>query len=366
MKVIIAAGGSGGHIFPAIALAKKLKEKRPDIDILFIGSDKELDKRIFKKEGLKFSLLSANKLPYKTTLALVPFSIKLFLDTVKAFFVTASFKPDAVIGFGGYVTAPVILAAFVLRIPRVLHEQNVVPGRANKALFRLANKVALTFEESLKFLGAYQAKAAITGNPIRASIFKDNRLESMKSFGFEPNRFTILVIGGSQGAHFLNESFVNALSGLDAKARCALQVIHITGIKDYEWAKSEYIKMGLAGKVFSFIDDIHEAYSASDLVVTRSGASAIFEAALFGKAMILVPYPFASAHQGENAKAFSRKGAAIEVAENNLTAESFKYSIMSLLSDRKRLIKLGEAAKKLSVPDSANRLAEQILSLAKV
>lgn len=370
MRILIAAGGSGGHIFPAIALARTLKEKKPGIEIKFVGSRKELDRRIFEKEGFSFFLLSANKLPYNKSLKLLLFFAKLKIDILRAFIIIASYKPDVVVGFGGYLSFPVIFAASVLSVPRVLHEQNVVPGRANNFLFRWADAIAISFDETKKFLGPYAGKAVFTGNPIRYEFFsalnrKDGRELAIKQFGLDTDKFTILVIGGSQGAHFLNEAFIQAIALIRDDIKIYLQVIHITGIKDYEWAVKEYRKIGSPeARVYSFIDRIEEAYGAASLVVTRSGASALFELAFFGKPMILVPYPFAMSHQSDNARVFSKNGAAIEIEEGKLSAGVFKDAITILFNDRYRLKGLAESAKRLSVPEASGNLARLVLTYA--
>jgi len=365
LKVLIAAGGSGGHIFPAIALARTLKEEFDGIEIRFLGSHKELDKRIFEKERFRFSLISANKLPYGVSLAILPFLARFFFDLVKTFFITAAYRPGVVVGFGGYVSFPEILTARIFGIPTLVHEQNAVPGRANKALFRLADKTALSFEHTKKYLEKDVARLAVlTGNPIRQEMLKDDRSFGIRRFGLLASKFTILVIGGSQGAHALNEKFIKALSLIDESARSSMQVIHITGIKDYEWAVKEYsIVSKLDHRVYSFIDRIEEAYSAADLVVTRAGASAIFEIAAFGRAMILVPYPFAMSHQSENAREFSANNAAIEIGEKDLSPEVFKDNILNMINDRARLKSIGESARRLAIPAASNNLAREVIAL---
>jgi len=364
MKILIAAGGSGGHIFPAIALGRAIKAADQSADLLFIGSDKALDRRLFEKEGVRFSLLTANKLPYGVSLRLVPFAAKLLFDIVKSFFIILRNSPDAVIGFGGYVSFPVNAAAYVLHVPKIVHEQNVVPGRANKALFDLADKVAISFEGTRKFLGKNSDKAVLTGNPIRSEIFSDDRPGGIRRFGLDLNKFTLLVIGGSQGAHVLNETFVNALLAMSQKDRDSFQVIHITGAKDYEWALEAYKAAGIEHRVHSFVDRIEEAYAASDLVVTRSGASALFELALLGRPMILVPYPFAMSHQKENAVAFSGSGAAVLLEEKTLSAGLFKDTVLDLVNDKDRLRRMGDAARKLSLPGASQALARTVCQVA--
>lgn len=362
---MIAAGGSGGHIFPAIALAAILSGRGGDaVDIKFVGSNRPLDRRIFEHEAVKFSLLSMNRLPYRVTFGLVIFFMKLVFDILKSFFIVLSYRPDVVVGFGGYVSVPVISSSFLFGLPVVVHEQNVIPGRANRLLFKMADMIAVSFEETLKYLGSDKKKAVFTGNPIRARMLKDTKEEARLRLGLDKAKFTILVIGGSQGAHALNETFIKALHEINGKEKESLQIIHITGIKDYEWAREEYETLGLRNHVHSFIDRIEEAYSASDLIVTRSGASAIFEIAFFGRPMILVPYPFAMSHQLENARIFSQKGAAIEIDESELSATSFKNDMLDLVNNRARLNEMAQAANRLSVPRASHNLGKLVLQAA--
>ena len=365
MKVLIASGGSGGHIFPAIALAQELRDKNREADILFVGSNTALDRRIFEKEGFRYYLLSSNKLPYKASFKTARFFIKLFFDALRSFFLLARYRPDAVAGFGGYVSSPVIFASYILRIPTIVHEQNVVPGRANKMLFRFADRIAVSFEETKKYLGRFRGKAVFTGNPIRTTLMKNDRPANIKKFGLDPDKFTILVIGGSQGAHNLNKAFLDALAGFGRDKGSSLQVVHITGVTDYGWISQAYKDLAFEHRVFSFLDKIEEAYSISDLVVTRSGASAIFEIAYFGRPMILVPYPFAMSHQAQNASVFSKGGAAIQIDEKRISGDIIRQRIEGLLNDRGALDRMARSAKALSVPDSSRNLAFEVVNIAK-
>ena len=362
-KILIASGGSGGHIFPAIALGRALKAQHRDVELMYVGSDKALDKRIFEKEAVNFRVLSANKLPHKTSPGIIIVYFKLLFDIFRSFSIILSYRPDVIAGFGGYVSFPVIFAGNILRIPSVVHEQNVVPGRANKVLFKFADKIALSFEATRKSLGRDADKAVFTGNPIRTEMFRDDRACDLKRFGLDAGKFTILIIGGSQGAAFLNKTFIDALSVMDPAARSSVQVIHITGVKDYEWALKAYGQLGIDHSVHSFIDRIEEAYSAADLVVTRSGASALFELAFLGKPMILVPYPFAMSHQLDNALAFSRSGAAIVIEEKALSAEGLSEAMRGLLKDSGRLKRLGESARAMGMPEAASLLAKEMMGL---
>jgi len=364
MRIVIAAGGSGGHIFPALALAEKLREVKPGVDIVCIGSNRPLDRRIFERESLSFYLLSANKLPYRVSWGLVPFCVRSAFDLVKMIVIYSRKRPDAIIGFGGYVSCPAIIAGKLFSVPTVLHEQNVVPGRASRLLFNFVDMIALSFAQTVSRMGRAGGRARVTGNPIRAQVMKDDRALGARRFGLDQDKFTMLVIGGSQGAHTINKVFLDALALIDPAIRRSLQTIHITGPKDYHWAAARYEEAGLEARVFSFIDKIEEAYSASDLAITRSGASAICELAFFGRAMILIPYPYAASHQAENARVFAEKGAACVIEERELTPELFKEHILSLYRDRKRREALSASAKELGMPQAAELLAGCVCEMA--
>jgi len=298
------------------------------------------------------------------SLGSIKFFFMLKLDLLRALFIIISYRPSIVVGFGGYISFPVAVTAHLLRIPVLMHEQNTSPGRANRMLFRFADRIAVSFEETKKEVPPPQAqKCVLTGNPIRPEILKDDREAALRKFGLDRNKITILIIGGSQGAHSLNQILIMAFRLFDIDARRSLQVIHLTGIKDYEWAVKEYPKLGIEHRVYSFIDRIEEAYSASDLVVTRSGASAIFELAYFGKPMILVPYRYALSHQAGNASVFAQKGACVIVSEEGLTPEKFHELLSGLLNDRVKLKELASNAKRMSMPQASEMLAEEVLKL---
>jgi UDP-N-acetylglucosamine--N-acetylmuramyl-(pentapeptide) pyrophosphoryl-undecaprenol N-acetylglucosamine transferase len=365
-KVLIAAGGSGGHIFPAIALAKALKEKDKGISIKFVGGNRDLDRRIFTKERFDFTLISANKLPYGFSWKIPLFFIRLFLDILRSLSIMASYNPDIVVGFGGYVSFPVIFASYIFRKRSIVHEQNAVPGRANSFLFRFADRIAISFDETRDLVGGNARKVVRTGNPLRPEMFRDDKELSTSLMGLKKGVFTVLVIGGSQGAHFLNETVISGITKMDELVRKNIQVIHITGVKDYEWARARYEAVpGLEHRVYSFIDRIEEAYSASDLIVSRSGASALSEMAVFGRPMILVPYPFAMSHQAENARVFSKRGAAIEIEEKALSGDVMRDTIQSLLNDRTQLNSLGEAARRMAEPAASYNLADEVLGFVR-
>jgi UDP-N-acetylglucosamine--N-acetylmuramyl-(pentapeptide) pyrophosphoryl-undecaprenol N-acetylglucosamine transferase len=331
--------------------------------VIYVGSDKALDRRIFEREGVPYRVLSANKLSYDISLRTVAASVKLLADIIRSIFIIFSYAPDVAVGFGGYVSFPVIFTARLFGIPTIVHEQNVVPGKANRLLFSMARKIAVSFEETKGLTGKYAEKCVFTGNPVRFEISRSLRELGVKRYGLDEKKFTILVIGGSQGASFLNRTFIEALSSMTPESRSSIQAIHITGLKDYEWALKSYEKLGIEHRIHSFIDKIEDAYAAADIVITRSGASAIFELALLRKPMILIPYPFAMSHQLDNALAFVEKGAALLVEEKDLEAGSFAGMILGLIRDTKGVKDLSEAAGRLARPKAADDLANEVIAL---
>ena len=364
IRILIAAGGSGGHIFPAIALGRALKARRSDAEILYVGSDKDLDRKIFEKEGARFVTLSANKFPRKISPEIIVIFFRLLFDIFRSFIIILKYRPDAAAGFGGYVSFPVILAAKLSGVSSIVHEQNVIPGRANRALFGLADRIALSFDATKKALGRDSGKAILTGNPIRTDRFTCDRVSGIRRFGLDEGKFTILVMGGSQGANFLNNAFIGALSDMDSAKLSGIQIIHITGAKDYDWALGSYGRLGVGHRVHSFVDRIEEAYGAADLVVTRSGASAIFELAFLHKPMILIPYPFAMSHQLENALAFSRNGAAVVMEEKDLIKGKLAGVILDLIRDKVKMDNLKEAALRMALPKAAEDLAMETIAMS--
>jgi UDP-N-acetylglucosamine--N-acetylmuramyl-(pentapeptide) pyrophosphoryl-undecaprenol N-acetylglucosamine transferase len=364
VKALIACGASGGHIFPAIALGSSLKNRSSGIGVLFVGSRRYLDMKIFRRERVDFRSLSSNKLPYKPSFALAGFFLRLFFDVLKSAAIVLSFSPDVVVGFGGYVSFPVLCVSRLFGIPLVIHEQNVTPGRANAVLFRFADKIALSFGETLELLPRRaRDKALVTGNPIRKEMLKDDRSLAAALFGLEPDVFTILVIGGSQGAHRLNRVFAEAVIGMEDEDKKALQVIHIAGEKDREWISAAYDNFNIKSRVFSFLDKIDGAYSLADLVFTRSGSAVLFELAFYAKPMVLVPYPYALNHQKANADIFVKRGAAICKEEKDSNPREFKSLITDLMSDADRLKAMSFSSRSLARPQAADELADTVIGM---
>lgn len=346
MRVLIAAGSSGGHIFPAIATAFKLKELNSENQIFFVGSTKGLDADILKSKGYVFDTMSSDK--------------RFFRDFINARSILRRFRPDVAVGFGGYVSFPMLATAHIMRIATVIHEQNLVPGLANRLLSNIADVVGISFSETRNF---FISKKNIreTGNPIRIDLVKLQKDKAAGLFELDAQTFTVLVMGGSQGAHFINDTVLDALKHMPESERRYFQFIHLSGVKDFDFVRTSYESLGVQHKVFSFCDRMSEVYSACDLVISRAGASSIAELAFFGLPSILIPYPNPRVHQLENAKYLEDANAAIVVKQADLSASYVREILLNLMRDRHRIKQLSENISRVAAPEAARRLAEEIM-----
>lgn len=350
MRIIIATGSSGGHIFPALSLADELKN---DNEIIFI-CDKGKPKESISQKGYKAVAISVVKLGSARNIFF--FSWRLLKSFFESIRIIRDFKPDVVAGFGSYVSFPVILAAKSKKIPTIIHEQNVIPGRANRILSGIVDKIAVSFAEGRKYFP--KTKVVLTGCPVRRDLLGIDEKSARGKFNFVADKFTILVSGGSQGSHHLNLEFIKAISGIEDKRD--LQVIHLTGSFDYDLVKSGYESMGIAHCVFAFLKEMGYAYKIADLIISRAGASAITEIALFKRAAILVPYPFARAHQIQNAKVLTDKGGALLIEEGDLSAEILREAILRLKNNREMLNQMAGKIKGLVGIDAGLNLADEV------
>lgn len=362
MRVLLAAGGSGGHIFPAVSLAQEL-EKDGEDEIYFVSSRRRLDKHILKGVKHKCFYLSVNPMPHSVNpVKVLVFIFKLLLDSVRSVFILVKRRPSCVVGFGGYSSGAVSLFAFFLGIPLVIHEQNLVPGRANKILSRIASLIAVSFKETEEYFKKRKAKIIFTGNPIRTGILTSDRAKSAEEIGVNPSLKTVLVMGGSQGSSFLNET-MSEVALLIKKRNSDIQFIHLAGKNDFEKVKDFYRDNDIRGKVFSYLERIDEAYSSCDMAVSRAGAAALFELAFYSKPMVLVPYPNPKNNQRSNAIMFSQKGAAVYREEKSLMPDELSADILNILEDETRYGEMSRHSGLLAKPDAAYLLAEGIKDL---
>jgi len=353
--VLIAAGGTGGHVYPALAVADYLREQ--GVKITWVGTEKGLEHRVVPAAGISLELISISGLRGKGLLNLIFVPMKLVVAVIQTLSIFLKVKPDAVLGMGGFVSGPCGLAAFILRKPLYLHEQNAIPGLTNKVLSYLATTVMQAFPNSFKG----NKDIIATGNPIRKDISglatPDERMANRQ------DNIRLLIIGGSLGAQALNENIPQALS--EVKKELQPSVWHQTGKNKLDTTISNYKKVKVEAKVTEFIEDMAEAYEWADLVICRAGALTISELANAGVGAILVPYPYAvDDHQTANAQYLTNAGAAILIQQDQLIP-NLKESITELLqSGRTKLIEMAKAARELSKPDATKTVAEICLGVS--
>jgi len=349
MKVLIAGGGTGGHLFPGLAIAEEFHERDKDTHILFVGTRKGIEARVIPQEGFTIDFITAEGLMdkglFKGFIALV----KLGLGILKSFKIVRNFRADLVIGVGGYASFPLILAALALRVKSVIQEQNTVPGLANRILGRWVDKVFVAFDQALSYFP--KEKGVVTGNPIRKRLLEHGPER-------KGEKFTILVIGGSQGSREINQVMIEALDYL-CGIRDSLKLIHQTGEKDYLEVSQAYQKRGFEAEVYPFISDMERVYPQAHLVICRAGAMSISELMVFHKASILIPYPFAaSRHQELNACELINKRAARMIVSSDLNGQLFAQEIIDLFKNPDAIAEMERKAGELSRPDAAKKIVD--------
>ena len=361
LKVIISGGGTGGHIFPALAIAGALKKVVPDIDILFVGAKGKMEMEKVPNNGYPIIGLWISGFQRSLSLSNLLFPIKLLISMMKALLIIIRFKPAIVIGTGGYASGPVLRAATWLRKPILIQEQNNFPGVTNRILGRRAACICTAFEGMEKYFP--KDKILLTGNPIREDIFenKPSRTDALSSYGLDANRPVVFVVGGSQGARSINQAIASNLSFFKENE---IQLIWQTGKDFYQTARMETDKTNYSGiKVYDFINSINIAFEAATIVVSRAGAIAISELCSVGKPAILVPYPYAAGdHQTKNAMALSEKHAAILLPDSEVSKE-LTIRLKSLLADADLQSVLSKSIKLMAMPHAADKIANKILSI---
>jgi len=363
IKVIISGGGTGGHIFPAIAIANALKKIVPDIEILFVGAEGKMEMEKVPAAGYKIEGLWISGFQRKLSLQNLLFPFKVIFSLLKAKKILNKFKPNAVVGVGGYASGPMLRVAVNAGVPTVIQEQNSYAGITNKILAKRVNKICVAYEGMDKFFP--KAKIILTGNPVRQDILdvSNKRKEGLKYFNLSANKKTLLIIGGSLGARTINESIEN---NLEKFKQNNIQILWQTGKTYYENLQNKInVSNFEGGWVGVFITKMDLAYSIADVVVSRAGASSVSELCLVKKATILVPSPnVAEDHQTKNAMALVNKNAAILVKDSE-AKEELGNTIIELMKDETRINKLQENIAGLAFHNSANIIAEEILKLVK-
>lgn len=365
MKYLITGGGTGGHIYPALAIANEIKTKDNNAEILYVGTKEGLESELVPREGYRFETIRVKGMPRRINKASFIAAKELLHGLFDAKKVIKEFRPDIVIGTGGYVCGPVVYMAKKMKIPAMIHEQNAYPGVTNKILSRYVDKVAVTFDESKKYF-KYPDRVVNTGNPIRKEITEINREEAYKKLNINKDIPLILSFGGSGGQKKLNDGIYMLIE--DIVKNKNLQLIHITGNRFYdefvEKLEKDNIKLNDNVRVYPYFHQIPEAINIADLVITSAGAITLAEISAVGIPSILIPKSYtAENHQEFNARAFADKGASILVLEKDIKTDYLVDIIKDTITDKKKLNKMAIASKKLGKTDAAERIFHTISPL---
>jgi len=350
MRIIIAGGGTGGHLFPGIALAEEFKSRSLHNVVMFVGTKKGIEQRIIPPMGYELKTISGAGILGGSLRQRVMGFFQFLIGFFQALWLIRSLRPDLVLGTGGYASVSVILAACLLRVETAICEQNSIPGLTNRVLGRLVKKVFIAFEESDVFFP--RRKIFLTGNPVRKEFLYQTSLSEKKG-----DRFTILILGGSQGARSINQGIIECLDCI-ASLRDKVEIIHQTGFQDFSRVKEAYEKKGFGADVFPFITEMASAYGKADLVVSRAGAISITEILVSGKPSVLIPYPYAAYnHQEMNAKSLVDKGAARMILDKDLKGNVGEM-ILHLINHPEELKAMGDKAKAMARPDAARAIID--------
>jgi len=361
MRFVIAAGGTGGHLFPGLAVGEILLARGHEVMLLI--SEKEIDAIATQgRNEFRIEKLAGIGMPKLFSPAIFGFALRFWkgLRRCKALF--REWQPAAVLGMGGFTSTAPILAGRSRRIPTFVHESNAIPGRANRLNARYVTKVLLGFAECAQYFP--NAACVVTGTPLRSALTRPvDKTAALAAFGLKPGRTTLLVMGGSQGAHGINAAVGNAAAKLKS---LSWQVIHLAGAQDEQTMHATYQREGVPASVAAFHHKMEEAYGASDLAIARSGAASLAELSHFGLPAILLPYPFAADdHQTANARIFENAGAGVLVKERDATPEVLSEKIATLIGSPDRLAEMSKKSRALAPDNAAGRVAEVLLASCK-
>ena len=365
LRAIISGGGTGGHIYPAISIAKELITTE-NAEILFVGTADGMERELVAQAGLNFSSLDVRGLDRKISLSNIVTVIKAITAIWQARRLLRSFRPDIVIGTGGYVCGPILMAASLMGIPTLIQEQNVFPGLTNRILARFADKIALGYAEAEEYFSDPH-KAVCTGNPVRAAVIEATREEGLEFTGLKADRLTLLVVGGSRGARSINTAMLSVHKYFSGNK--GIQILHITGEKEY----NSVVNQLQADEVNIETDNIHikpylhnmpAALAVADLAVFRAGAIGLAELTVRGIPSILIPYPHAAEnHQEYNARALQEHGAALMIKDAQLSGEVLIDNINRLIDDKDALARMAQAALSLGHPRATSEIARLAVGL---
>jgi len=351
MRLIIIGGGTGGHLFPALAVAEGIRKREPDSEIMFIGAGRRIDNQVLAEKGFARKVISFSGIKGLGMSGFLHAASRLLPAIAQSFFLIRRFRPDLVFGVGGYVTGPVLTAAKILRIPICIHEQNSVPGLANRLAGKLADRICISLPCDPPFA---ENKTILTGNPVRGEILDASHQQTEKG-----KQTTILVLGGSQGARRVNELVCAAMKILRKREKTTLRIIHQTGIADEEKVRTSYAENGIQAEVSSFFTDMAGLYRRANLVISRAGATTLAELAVMGLPVLLIPYPFAADdHQTTNGEYYVEGGGARMVQEKDLDEEKLAAEVGQLVDRSGTLEEMAAAMRKMGQPQATERIVE--------
>lgn len=364
MRAIITGGGTGGHIYPAVAIAKGLADRYPKSQILYVGTNRGLESDIVPKAGYDFEAITVSGFERKLSPKNIMVLWQAGQGVIQAAGIVRRFKPQVVIGTGGYVCGPVVMSAAMMGIPTLVHEQNAMPGVTNRILSRFATRVAVTFEDSIKRFPS-RARLELTGLPVRPEIVNCSKDEALARLGLNPGKPIVLVFGGSRGARRINNAMVKVVEEFSAKN--SVQILHATGQVGYD----EYldavqlsgISLGNIGNIITkpYLYNMEDALAVADLVICRAGAATLAELTVLGLPSILVPYPFASEnHQEYNARALADRKAAIMIRDEELTGDVLVKHINELISNTDKLKNMAKESLKIGRPQALDDIIKLV------
>jgi len=360
LRIVIAGGGTGGHLYPGIAVAREVLRRRADATVSFAGTARGIEVRVVPREGFALDLLRSSGLKGKSALDRVRAAALIPVGLVDAWRIIGRRRPQLVIGVGGYSSGPVVAAAAMRGVPTMLLEQNAVPGLTNRLLAPAARAVAVTYESTRSFFGA---KSFVSGNPVRAEFLDAVGHEKESRAGDDGSSIGVLVFGGSQGAHAINVALVEAAARLAADGP-HLRLTHQTGERDLEMVRAGYRQTGLQAEVEPFFFDMGRRLAGADVIVCRAGATTLAELTAAGKPAILIPLPTATDdHQRKNAEALSSEGAAELLLQSDLTGPVLADRILRLAGDSEARRRMAVAARSLARPDAARVIVDRVLEL---
>lgn len=363
MKVLLSGGGTGGHIYPALALTRQLKKEVSDVEFLYVGTENGLESKIVPDNDVPFETIDIQGFTRALTMdnfKTISKFLKGIRDSKK---IIKKFQPDVVIGTGGYVCAPVVYAASRMKIPTIIHEQNSVPGLANKFLARFVDAIAISFEAAASYFSDYKDKIVLTGNPRAQEVASVEYEPVLEDYGLDSSKPTLLIFGGSRGAKRINDTFLESSSDLSQKR---YQTLFVSGRAHYEDYERELFKKGLDNRVqiTPYIDNMPQVFTNVDLVVCRSGATTLAELTAMGKASILIPSPnVTNDHQTVNANSLVDNKAALLLKEDELTSETFIKNVDKVMTDDEFRQSIENQAEKMGIPDASSRLIQLIFKL---